>query len=162
MARQPRNWPGGPLEYVVDAEADLAAIPNPRVGEFALALSEGTIHFHTGTVWQAIGGSGGGAPTNADYLVGTAHGSLSAEIVVGTSPGGELGGTWASPTVDTTHSGSAHHSQSHVLDGSDHTASGLNAGDVLTATSATTFAFQTPAASAHPGVISHDKWINNG
>jgi hypothetical protein len=28
--------------------------------------------------------------------------------VVGTTPGGELGGTWASPTVDATHSGSAH------------------------------------------------------
>lgn len=44
--------------------------------------------------------SGGGAPTDANYLVGTANGSLSAEIVVGTSPGGELGGTWASPTID--------------------------------------------------------------
>jgi hypothetical protein len=43
---------------------------------------------------------GGGAPADADYLVGTANGSLSAEIVVGTSPGGDLGGTWASPTVD--------------------------------------------------------------
>ena len=40
------------------------------------------------------------APTDADYLVGTANGSLSAEIVVGTSPGGELGNTWASPTLD--------------------------------------------------------------
>lgn len=48
------------------------------------------------------------APPSADYLVGTANGSLSAEIVVGTAPGGELGGTWASPTVDATHSGSAH------------------------------------------------------
>lgn len=54
------------------------------------------------------GGGGGGAPTTADYLVGTSNGSLSAEIVVGTSPGGELGGTWASPTVDATHSGSSH------------------------------------------------------
>jgi hypothetical protein len=26
-------------------------------------------------------------------------------------PGGELGGTWAVPTVDATHSGSAHHSK---------------------------------------------------
>ncbi len=43
-----------------------------------------------------------------DFLVGTASGLLSSEIVVGTTPGGELGGTWASPTVDTTHSGSAH------------------------------------------------------
>jgi hypothetical protein len=43
-----------------------------------------------------------------DYLVGTATAELSAEIVVGTTPGGELGGTWGSPTVDGTHSGSAH------------------------------------------------------
>lgn len=50
----------------------------------------------------------GGGVTDADYLVGTAHAGLSAEIVVGTSPGGELGGTWASPTVDATHSGSSH------------------------------------------------------
>lgn len=54
------------------------------------------------------------APTAADYLVGTASGNLSNEIVAGTSPGGELGGTWGSPTVDGTHSGSAHHAQSHA------------------------------------------------
>lgn len=60
---------------------------------------ESTLHSHPG---------GAGAPTDADYLVGTAHAGLSAEIVVGTAPGGELGGTWASPTVDATHSGSTH------------------------------------------------------
>lgn len=49
--------------------------------------------------WEDAAG-GGGAPTDADYLVGTANGDLSAEIVVGTAPGGELGGTWASPTID--------------------------------------------------------------
>lgn len=49
-----------------------------------------------------------GAPRSADYLVGTADASLSAEIAVGTAPGGELGGTWASPTVDASHSGSTH------------------------------------------------------
>ena len=49
---------------------------------------------------RIIGGGGGGAPTDADYLVGTANGTLSAEIVVGTTPGGSLGGTWASPTID--------------------------------------------------------------
>ena len=62
-----------------------------------------------GAYWDiAIEGTAGGAPSNADYLVGTANGSLSAEIVVGTTPGGELGGTWASPTVDATHAGSSH------------------------------------------------------
>ena len=40
--------------------------------------------------------------------MGTATAALSGEIAVGTSPGGELGGTWASPTVDATHSGSTH------------------------------------------------------
>ena len=60
------------------------------------------------TSWQDSAGGGGGAPTTVDYLVGTADATLSAEIVVGTSPGGELGGTWASPTVDATHSGSSH------------------------------------------------------
>src|SRR3990167_6261236 len=41
-----------------------------------------------------------GAPSTADYLVGTTDAGLSAEIVVGTTPGGELGNTWASPTLD--------------------------------------------------------------
>ncbi len=35
-----------------------------------------------------------------DFLVGTATTALSGEIVVGTAPGGSLGGTWASPTID--------------------------------------------------------------
>lgn len=60
------------------------------------------------TAIQEVRDEAVGAPTTADYLVGTANGSLSAEIVVGTTPGGELGGTWASPTVDATHSGSSH------------------------------------------------------
>ena len=51
--------------------------------------------------------------TGIDFIVGTATGNLSAEIVAGTTPGGELGGTWATPTVDTTHSGSAHHDENH-------------------------------------------------
>lgn len=58
-----------------------------------------------GVSWAA---GGAGAPTDADYLVGTANAGLSGEIVVGITPGGELGGTWAAPTVDATHSGSAH------------------------------------------------------
>jgi len=47
--------------------------------------------------------------TSPKYLVTEADANLTAEVVVGATPGGELGGTWASPTVDATHSGSAHH-----------------------------------------------------
>lgn len=89
----------------------------------ALTTHEGAADPHTGYVkendanWTDLTDNGattlhthagGGAPTGVDYLVGTADGTLSAEIVVGTTPGGELGGTWASPTVDATHSGSTH------------------------------------------------------
>ena len=68
----------------------------------------------TGNVGQAYAENApvilplGGGVTDADYLVGTAHADLTNEIVVGTTPGGELGGTWASPTVDASHSGSTH------------------------------------------------------
>jgi len=55
------------------------------------------------------------APNDANYLIGTANSGLTAEIVVGTAPGGELGNTWASPTVDSTHSGSAHHAETHGI-----------------------------------------------
>lgn len=87
--------------------------PNPTV----LAAHSGITHAATQTAAEATAaaalaghaaGPHGGAPSTVDYLVGTADAGLSAEIVVGTSPGGELGGTWASPTVDATHSGSSH------------------------------------------------------
>lgn len=49
-------------------------------------------------------------------------GTVAGSDLTGT-PGGELGGTWASPTVDATHSGSAHHTRLHaVTDTSDHSA----------------------------------------
>lgn len=70
-----------------------------------------------------------GAPSTVDYLVGTSSGDLSAEIVAGTAPGGELGGTWASPTVDATHSGSTHSAatDTHIADTSDaHDASAIS------------------------------------
>ena len=47
-----------------------------------------------------------------------------------------------------------HHNQSHVLDGGDHTVSGLTSGDVLTATSATTFAFAAPGAASKAPKVS--------
>ena len=63
------------------------------------------------TAWTLLETGGAGAPKGADYLVGTANADLTAEIVAGTAPGGELGGSWGSPTVDATHSGSAHHAE---------------------------------------------------
>jgi hypothetical protein len=98
---------GALAELQADAEAHVAA-SDPHAGYVQEAdadwveltgAGETALHSHAG---------GGGAPTDADYLVGTAQGGLSAEIVVGTSPGGELGGTWGSPTVDASHSGSTH------------------------------------------------------
>lgn len=84
--------------------------------------------------YQQMGVSGGGAPVGATYLVTTAHADLTAEEVVGLTPGGELGGTWAVPTVDGTHSGSAHHSAVTLNAGADPllTLAGqeLNLGDV--------------------------------
>ena len=107
-----------------------------------------TLHGNLGDQIEAleakVGVDGSAVTTSHDYklaqlaaidaLVGTATGALSGEIVVGTSPGGELGGTWASPTVDATHSGSSHASvqaaaeataavalSSHVAAGDPHT-----------------------------------------
>ena len=71
-------------------------------------LTTGHVLTATSATAAAFAAAAGGAPTTADYLVGTAQGGLSAEIVVGTTPGGELGGTWASPTIDSVHAGSAH------------------------------------------------------
>ena len=77
-------------QYVLEADANWVDLTDGGAT---------TLHTHAG---------GSGAPTDVDYLVGTASAGLSNEIVVGTSPGGELGGTWASPTVDATHAGGTH------------------------------------------------------
>jgi len=71
-----------------------------------LSFADDTVQKALDTLDETAGGTG--APTTANYLTGSAQPGLSAEIVVGTTPGGELGGSWASPTVDATHSGSSH------------------------------------------------------
>lgn len=88
--------------------ADILDIPTAETDDTLVLAPDGA----GGVEFRAETGTG--APDTADYLVGTAQAGLSAEIVVGTTPGGELGGTWASPTVDATHSGSAHHAQDHA------------------------------------------------
>ncbi len=72
------------------------------------ATHSGSSHASVQAAAEATAAAALATVTSLDLLVGTATGVLSGEIVVGTSPGGELGGTWASPTVDTTHSGSSH------------------------------------------------------
>ncbi len=76
-----------------------------------------------------------------DVLVGTATSAFSGEIVVGTTPGGELGGTWASPTVDATHSGSAHHTESHASRHAENAADELLVEDLGTASTDTAKVF---------------------
>jgi hypothetical protein len=85
----------------------------------------------------AASSGGAAAPATVDYLVGTASGALSAEIVVGTTPGGELGGTWASPTVNSTHSGSTHAATQAAAEATAATALSGHVADTTSAHSAT-------------------------
>lgn len=64
-------------------------------------------HSHTGTTLSAIDISGDTNLTAGDALTLTDD---DIDFDGGTAPAGELGGTWASPTIDSVHSGSAHHS----------------------------------------------------
>lgn len=91
----------GATHTVAKQAADIGA---RAVGAFCQFLTGGTTP-DAHVFGMPDGTAASGAPTTADYLTGTAQAGLSAEIVVGTTPGGELGGTWASPTVDATHAG---------------------------------------------------------
>lgn len=75
-----------------------------------------------------------GAATFSGLTVGALSGVLKATagVVAGGAAHSELASIGAND----------HHNQAHAIDGADHTASGLTAGHVLTATSETTFAFQ--------------------
>jgi hypothetical protein len=73
----------------------------------ALTAHAGAADPHPGYLTPAEGAAAY-APIGAGYLTTAADAALTGEVVVGTTPGGELGGTWASPTVDAVHSGSAH------------------------------------------------------
>lgn len=58
--------------------------------------------------WQQCDNTSAADLSGNNFLVGTANASLPSAIVAGATPAGELAGTWASPTVATTHSGSKH------------------------------------------------------
>src|SRR3990167_3602003 len=102
-----------------------------------------------------------------EFLVGTATGYLSGEIVAGTAPGGELGGTCGTPTVDTTHAGSSHAgvvttheaaSDPHTgyrLESADHdhSATGAQAGKISRYTSRVVRAVSNAAQTINSGTV---------
>jgi len=98
----------------------------------SLELVKVAVVYHPHEIWAVIGTRD--APADIDYLVGTSSLFLGGEIVVGATPGGELGGTWASPTVGATHSGSAHHASATAGADGEHTW----AGQVLSGVAGTT------------------------
>jgi len=99
------------------ATTGLVPLPQRGAGVPSHTAPEGTPYWDTtnnrlyvnndgATAWTALAtGAVVAAPADADYLVGTANATLTGEIVAGTVPGGELGGTWGSPTVDAVHGG---------------------------------------------------------
>lgn len=98
----------GPLPVASIGESGLGSGSASATVTITTASATVTCTAATAQALSGGGGGGGGAPTDATYLTTTSNATLSAEVVVGATPGGELGGTWASPTVDATHSGSSH------------------------------------------------------
>jgi len=107
-----------------------ALAPTTSIGSMGLELAKGL--FFGWETWFVLGTEG--LPLTTNLLVGTANAGYPDLIVVGTTPGGELGGTWASPTVDATHSGSAHHASATAGADGEHTW----AGQVLSGVAGTT------------------------
>lgn len=106
--------------------------------------------------------SGGAAPIDAPYLVAADDAVLTADIPVGATPQGELGGTWALPTVDSTHSGSSHHDQAHAADHADGGADELAVEDLATAGGANTVPKGDGAGGLAMGAVGHDELTDVG
>ena len=114
----PDRTAGEPEIVLVTAHAalgEVVTVLRGQLGTSARSHARGTVWRHVSVkqdwddVWAAIDDLGAAAaPADATYLVTTAHAGLSNELVVGATPGGELGNTWANPTVDATHGGSSH------------------------------------------------------
>jgi hypothetical protein len=73
-------------------------VSGPLPGELTVVAIQGT----------PVGSTPGSVGDVLTLVAGTPITAEWEPPAVGTTPGGELGGTWASPTVDATHSGSAH------------------------------------------------------
>lgn len=103
------------------AQRTLAGVSTPASGTRTIFVdsADGKLKVKNsaglGVSLEEQGGGGSGAPLGATYLVTTADASLTSEVVVGLTPGGELGGAWDAFTVDAVHSGTAHHGQVHGL-----------------------------------------------
>jgi hypothetical protein len=117
------NGSGVPAEVAVSGDASLA-----NTGALTVAgTHSGSAHHtesHAAASHSDQGATGAELETLTDGSDADALHSHSGASLNDT-PGGELGGTWGSPTVDATHSGSAHHAASHtVASHSDTTATG--------------------------------------
>lgn len=128
--------------------ADIAFTPQGSIGSTNVQAAIQEVRDEAG---------GGGAPATADYLTATAHAGLSNEIVVGATPGGELGGTWDAPTVDALHSGSTHASIEAAANGTASAALSAHAAladthveILVTHTATATIAGTTTLALANP------------
>lgn len=116
------TWPTASALRAADNES-VGPVPGGRgqpelfesIGE-SINIFEAAINQHASAIDSAAASLSGTVSTVTalaapNYLVGTSTGTLSGEIVVGTSPGGELAGggsTWAAPTVSTVHTGTSH------------------------------------------------------
>lgn len=108
MGVRPDNY-HAPHKYICDAESDLATIENPKQGQQALALSEGTYWFHTGTAWQEISDTSGHVAASDPH---TGYRLESADHSHATT--GLQGGQISHDSALTGVSANDHHNQAHT------------------------------------------------
>lgn len=101
------------FSVIGDANTTYYAIVHRTANEWEVGLgtytAAGTLLART----AVLASTNGGAAVNfsagtKDVFVTAPADILQRLILIGATPGGELGGTWASPTVDAIHSGSSH------------------------------------------------------
>lgn len=127
-------WNVGAFDITLKDDSGTATAANrfrlPN-GDVILSQDQGLMIAYDDTAhrWRPIGGvssgggGGGGAPDTAAYLIAATSGvsGLSAEVLAGATPGGELAGagtSWADPAVSSIHGPEAlaHHDETHPFD----------------------------------------------